>query len=411
MLNITFAAVLVASLLGGTAQAAPSAFNQLGGEARFASVSVPTATPRKWTIMVYVNAKNNLEEFGLKDVNEMETVGSSDKVGVVAELGRMSGFSFDDGNWTGARRYLIKKDTDTARITSPVLAAMPKADMGDYKHLIEFGQWAKAAYPAENYMLIVWNHGSGWEESPRQRAISFDSETKNHISIPQLAQALKEIGGVTVYASDACLMQMASVACELKDHADYIIGSEETEPGDGYAYDRFLTAVNASGLTPEELGRAAVNTYAEHYAQANEGSTISLIKTSALPGLITAVRGFTDAVRAGDFKTEAKAARDKTLSFDFDNKDLGAFAGHLAALIPDETVKKTAADLRAYITEELVQLSRTTNKKDWQPTKDYSSATGLSVYLPYNRYKPAYEKLRFAQESGWADFIKWTTAY
>lgn len=411
MLNKTFAAVLIITILGGTAQAAPNAFNQLGGEARFASVSVPSAKPRKWTIMVYVNAKNNLEEFGLKDVNEMETVGSGENVSIVAELGRMSGFSFDDGNWTGARRYLINKDTDTAKITSPVLASMAKADMGDYKHLIEFGQWAKAAYPAENYMLIVWNHGSGWEESPRQRAISFDSETKNHISIPQLAQALKEIGGVTIYASDACLMQMASVDYELKDYADYIIGSEETEPGDGYAYDRFLTAVNASGLTPEELGRAAVNTYAEHYAQANEGSTLSLIKTSALPGLITAVRGFTDAVRSADLKTEAKTARDTTLSFDFDNKDLAAFADHMAALTPDENVKKTAAGLRAYITQELVQLSRTTTKKDWQYTKDYSTATGLSVYLPNGRYKPAYENLRFARESGWAEFIKWTISY
>jgi len=47
---------------------------------------------KEWTVMVYLNAKNNLERFGIKDVNEMEMVGSSDKVNIVVEFGRMEGY-------------------------------------------------------------------------------------------------------------------------------------------------------------------------------------------------------------------------------------------------------------------------------------------------------------------------------
>ena len=211
-------------------------------------LSVPAAAPaeeggvseqaqKEWTVMVYVNSKNNLEQYGLLDVNEMEMVGSTDKVNVVAELGRINGYDSSDGNWIGSRRYLVKKDANMNKIVSPVLKDLGKVDMGDYKHLIEFVNWAKAAYPAKKFMLIVWNHGSGWDKNGRPRiskGISYDDETDNHITTPQLGMALKAIGKIDVYGSDACLMQMPEVVYEIKDYVTYVVGSEETEPGDGY---------------------------------------------------------------------------------------------------------------------------------------------------------------------------------
>jgi len=78
-------------------------------------IEVPTVTEKRdalkeWTVMVFVNAKNNLESYGLKDVNEMEMVGSTDKVNIIAELGRISGYSSEDGDWTGCRRLYVTKD-------------------------------------------------------------------------------------------------------------------------------------------------------------------------------------------------------------------------------------------------------------------------------------------------------------
>lgn len=48
-----------------------------------------TETPRaaakkmaEWTVMVFLNGKNNLEKSALRDVNEMEMAGSTDKVNI-----------------------------------------------------------------------------------------------------------------------------------------------------------------------------------------------------------------------------------------------------------------------------------------------------------------------------------------
>ena len=110
---------------------------------------------KKWTVMVFVNAKNNLESYGLSDVNEMEMIGSSDEVNIVTELGRLPGYSSADGDWKGSRRYLIEKDANKYAITSPILMEIPNSDMGDWEYLVEFVKWSMEKYPAENYMLSL----------------------------------------------------------------------------------------------------------------------------------------------------------------------------------------------------------------------------------------------------------------
>ncbi|MDA8244993.1 MAG: clostripain-related cysteine peptidase, partial [Elusimicrobia bacterium] len=165
--------------------------SQLAGQE--VSVPAPDASAasraqKEWTIMVFVNGKNNLERYALKDMNEMEMVGSTDKVNIVTEIGRIAGYDSSDGDWKTVRRYLVKKDNDTSKITSPVVQELPKVDMGDYKSVVDFALWAKKNYPAKKYMLIVWNHGAGWIKSVPMltRGISYDDQTGNHITTPQL---------------------------------------------------------------------------------------------------------------------------------------------------------------------------------------------------------------------------------
>ena len=234
---------------------------------------------KEWTIMVYINGKNNLEKYAFLNINQMEKVGSTDKVNIVVEFGRMNTYSHLDGTWKGTRRYLIKKGSKPSGIFSPMVSDIGKVDMGDYKNVVDFTNWSKTQYPAKKYMLIIWNHGAGWIKSVQgDKGISYDDETNNHITTPQLGMALKAIGKVDVYGSDACLMQMPEVGYEIKDYTDYIVGSEETEPGDGYTYDTFLGPVVAKPtMDGAELGTIAVDAYVGHYAPSNEGSTQSVI--------------------------------------------------------------------------------------------------------------------------------------
>ena len=368
-----------------------------------AAVCAAPASEKEWTIMVYLNGKNNLEPAALTDMNEMELVGSSEKVNVVAELGRMAGYSAADGDWKGSRRYLVKKDADAKKIASPVLQDLGQADMGDYRHLAGFGKWAKEKYPVKKYMLIVWNHGKGWEKysGGGAKGISYDDETKNHITTVQLALALKEMGGVDLYASDACLMQMAEVAYEIKDNARYILGSEETEPADGYAYDKFLTRLaDNPGLSPEQLGRAVVDAFYEHYQVSDERYyTHSLLNAKALPGLVPVVNGFAASMAAAGEREVIKGAIYDAQWFAApDSKDLWHFAELVSARTKVPAVAASGRALQAYIAKNLVVYTRNSVRS--------GDSHGLAAFIP-SAYNQEYDRLAWAKASGWDEFLNW----
>jgi hypothetical protein len=360
------------------------------------------AAAKEWTVMVFINGKNNLEPFALKDMNEMEQVGSTDKVNVVTETGLVSGYG--DTPWLGTRRFLIQKDNDTNTVTSQMVQDMGKVDMGDYNSVIDFVKWAKTNYPAKKYMLVIWNHGSGWDKSVRAnitKGISYDDETNNHISTPQLGQILKQSGGVDVYGSDACLMQMAEVVYELKDNVQYIVGSEETEPGDGYTYNDLLGPLAANpAMSAEELGKTAVDAYANHYQSTNEGSTQSLVKTAAIPQFTTLMNNFATALMGSNDKAGVKKAISSAQSFAVsDNHDIWHFADLISKSTKSSAVKSSAAALKTYITGTLILNNR--------PTGNYSNAHGIAAYMPSYGFNSDYNDLAWASAGQWDEFIKW----
>ncbi|HAM35699.1 MAG TPA: hypothetical protein DEB40_07735 [Elusimicrobia bacterium] len=405
-----------ASLAGAPAPAAPSIDFDQGVDVKGviesvkARIAQQTAAEKarsgEWTIMVYVNAKNNLEKYGLGDVNEMEKIGSSGKVKIAVELGRINGYDASDGNWTGQRRYIIKKDKEPAKITSPVLQNIAQADMGDWRHLVDFVQWAKKAAPAKHYMLIVWNHGSGWDKRRYPEVvingISYDDETGNNISTMDLGQAMARSGKIDIYASDACLMQMAEVAYQVKDFAEYIVGSEETEPGDGYTYDALLKPLTSRpAMTPAALARLTAEAYTAHYARAGEGATQSAVKAAALPKLLSLLSDWADAVTAANETAVLKNARSQAQAFTTnDNKDLLHFIRLVDRGTKDPQVKSKGAQLEKHLAGEVIMANATTGDA-------FKNAFGLAIYIPSSSYNEDYEKLAWAKEGSWTRFVQW----
>ncbi|MBI4655783.1 MAG: hypothetical protein HY746_03435, partial [Elusimicrobia bacterium] len=66
--------------------------------------------PKEWTIMAYINGNNDLEHRAIEKVRDMENAGSTDKVNMVAELGKMKGYTWDGQKWRGSRRYYLVND-------------------------------------------------------------------------------------------------------------------------------------------------------------------------------------------------------------------------------------------------------------------------------------------------------------
>ncbi|MGC9070978.1 MAG: clostripain-related cysteine peptidase [Elusimicrobiales bacterium] len=376
--------------------------------------SSSTKTLKEWTIMVYLNAKNDLEPYGIKDINEMEKVGSNDNLNIVVQFGRIKGYDSSNGNWTGVRRYYITKDNDPNIINSQLIEDMGEVDMGSYKTLIDFGKWVKKNYPAAKYFLIIWNHGSGWKKGFNQqltRGISYDEVSKNHINTPQLGRALNEIGRVDIVGFDACLMSMAEVIYEIKDYASYIIASEETEPGDGYTYDEFLSKLEQEPtMRPLDLAKAVVDAYITHYQATGDGSTQAIIRTSQINDFLQIVNEFAYALSKLGDKNLIRSAVSKTQTYAMsDSKDLAHFASLIYSSTSDTTVKEKAKTLYKFIKNKLVAYNKYTNGgySYWGGGSDYSNSNGVAIYIPSYSIAQGYSELQWAKYSNWDEFLGW----
>jgi hypothetical protein len=130
------------------------------------SAPLPTATYDAtlddWTILVYMDADNNLELPGLLDLNEMEAAGSSEQVNVIVQIDRALGESTLDGDWSDTRRYRILGDGDRNLLNSEPLQSLGEQNMGDPQVLADFISWGIQSFPANRYALILWDHGAGW---------------------------------------------------------------------------------------------------------------------------------------------------------------------------------------------------------------------------------------------------------
>ncbi|HNX75120.1 MAG TPA: clostripain-related cysteine peptidase [Candidatus Rifleibacterium sp.] len=254
-----------------------------------------TGTPhkqgrRKWTVLAYVCADNDLERFGLMDVNEMEKVGSDDNINIVAQIDRMrsgDGDTISDGNWVGTRRYYVTKDNDPNKVNSKMVMNIGEASMGTKTTLADFLKWGVKTYPADNVAVIIWNHGAGWI------GIAQDQEDDTLLSMTDVSWALregqKELSAVNgkdskfaIVDFDACLMGTIEVAYEIADTAQYMTASEETEPGNGMPYADYLAPLAKNpALSPAEFSKRMVGTYVQSYANGGSAGN-SYVKGSSV---------------------------------------------------------------------------------------------------------------------------------
>src|SRR4029450_124940 len=64
----------------------------------------------------------------------------------------------------------------------------------------------------------------------------------------------------------ACLMSTAEVSYQMRDAADFTVGSQEEEPGDGWPYHRILRALAATPyMSPRDLSKVIVREYVHSY--------------------------------------------------------------------------------------------------------------------------------------------------
>lgn len=354
--------------------------------------------PKEWTVMVFLSARNDLERFAIEDINEMEKVGSDRRINIVVQFAGLE---------ASPKRYYIDEDQDMYTINSTVVERPANVDMGSWKHLVEFAKWTKAKYPAKRYMLVVWNHGDGWKNIKNfsaNKGIAYDDITGNYITTEQLGFAMKEIGRVDIISFDACLMQMAEVAYEIKNYADVILASEETEPGAGYPYDKMLPQMIKNPSAPlEQIVTKMIKEFHKYYYYKGKASTHSALRTGAFDGFANLLNEWADAAVNSNEKSGIKSAVSYAKSYAIaDNKDLYDFIENVNTRITDSVLIEKGKRLQSYIKTNLVIYSAATLKGSGVDEMSH----GIAVYLPGYGYSSYYDKLTWARDARWDEFLK-----
>jgi len=415
------------------------------------SKQITDKTQKEITLMVFMNAKNNLSEsqlFGLvgkwaqKDLDEMKKVGSTDKVNVLVEIGEKG---------KGSKRIKVLKKSGIFSSGEEVYLEDPKADMGDYKRAIDFVKWAKANFPAKKYILVLWDHGLGWIDpnlsqhtagtGTSSKGISFDDDTKNYIRTKQIAEILRQSGYIDVVVFNACLMQMAEVDYEIKDYTSLIIGSEETMLAYGFDYEKFLNFLNSKpNFSKKDISSFFIEWYKEFFKNGiNLGiitvpldsiaATLSTIEPSELSNLPKYLDYFaSNVMHNGEEETVKKAirnvirftsivdpAKDKEKNY-APYVDLYDFARIIYENSSNEKTKESAKLLMDFIKDKLVIASVGLNK-DTTNNYDYTKVGGISINMTMkikpvppqfnNILETKYEDLSLSKDSYWDEFVKW----
>ncbi|MGC9089886.1 MAG: clostripain-related cysteine peptidase, partial [Caldisericia bacterium] len=376
----------------------------------FFTIEPPKAN---WTILVYLDGDNNLESAAIDDVNEMEQATLPASINVIVQIDRASGYDTSNGNWTTTRRYKIVHDTNTSTITSQLIQDMGELNMGDPQTLIDFVTWGYQNYPAYNYLLVLWDHGSGWKNlnlSQSFKWVCYDETNYDYISIVELRTALNSINSTTgkklsIVAFDACLMGMIEIGYEIRNYVDIMVASEEVIPGDGFPYDDILISLSTNPtMSKESLSSLIVNKYVQSYSGGSQGYayvTLSAINLNSINLLSFKVSELANLLitNFSTYKTQINNARNNALKFsDSDYKDLYHFTSLIKNYISDISIQNKSQEVLDSFSSVILSEAHTSY---------YSNAHGLSIYYP-SSYLSSYSNLLFSQDTYWDELIHMT---
>lgn len=406
----------------------------------------------KWTLLVYLAGDNNLDGAGVSDLNEMKQVGSNSNLNILAQFDR-AGASY------ATTRYRLRHGTSMA---SDAVMSLGETNMGDPAVLYSFLKWGITNYPAEHYLMVLWNHGNGWDDTNiyraaraiglnvtrrdavlqkakgkargqvpsnqmravsdrfgrslfaptvhaamKARGIAYDDQAKDfldNIEVKAVFKAIKTMLGrkVDVLGMDACLMNMVEVAYQVRDSVAFVAGSEETEPGAGWPYNTILATLSANpAMSPAQVSAMIVTKYLASYG-ASSGVTQSALNQARVVALRQTVETLAALLRPGlnvpATRLAILNARHRVQHY---YKAEYVDLVDLCKQLKAGTVPaamRTACD--AVIAAALAFVVRSGYKGS-----GVARSKGVSIYFPTNGVSQLYATLDFARQSKWAQFI------
>ncbi len=395
----------------------------------------------EWTILTYIQADNNLSPFASLNINAMLEATYNGKVNKLVQWIK------PEGNLVG--RYSMQNDGKIR--TEDIL---PVASTINHETaVVDAMHWAVKNHPAKKYMLVFWNHGSGiidylnypmrrfngpimrpWLEIPglaprTQRGILYSDNQKNFMNNMQLKNALRTIKedvlgrSIDIVGMDACLMAMLEVGYQIKDYANILVASQNSEPGIGWIYDGFLKPLTKqpSEFTPYKLAHEIVTSYRKYYHNKLSFITQSAIDLKLIDQTKQAVdnicREFYRCKRINAAETINTMKRARFIAVKFDTRAFVDLCSLLQGIIKTNNLKiKNPKKSMSY---HYINALKRFNKKAGIAIKtikeaiiantagaSFKQAQGISIYFPQKSIHKSYNNVTFSKESRWLSVLR-----
>ena len=213
-----------------------------------------------FTILVYMIGSNlesggeaGLEAGGAatRDLMEMAEGRWGDDVNLIIETGGAAEWANDAVSADKLQRFEMRDGS------LDLLEELPLEQMSAQSPLKEFISYGVENYPAKRFGLILWNHGGGLLGGYGNDEL-YDQA---NMMISDVASAIKKSGAHMEFVGfDACMMATFENAYALKDCANYLIASEESESNIGWYYTDWLNSLGEDpDMETESLGRKIVD--------------------------------------------------------------------------------------------------------------------------------------------------------
>ncbi|MBQ7680101.1 MAG: peptidase C11 [Butyrivibrio sp.] len=326
------------------------------------------------TILLYLcgtdlESKNSMAS---KDLQEMLQATPSDQINLIIYTGGCK--RWQNNVISSSTNQIYQVRNGQLILLQDNLGSVP---MTDEKNLASFIRWGAKNFPADRYELILWDHGGG-----SSAGYGYDEKfaSSGSMTLDGINRALEE-GGVNFdfVGFDACLMATVETGLMVSDNADYMIASEETEPGVGWYYTTWLSELAQNTSIPTlDLGKSIIDSFTDTCSRTVPGqkTTLALIDLAELSATVpqelaefsTEVSSLIDNGEYQQVSTARSGAREFASTSHIDQVDFV----HLAKNIGTTEAKELAESLKS-----AVKYNRTSS--------NMTNAFGISVFFPRRR--------------------------
>lgn len=269
----------------------------------------PPLKPTKatYTVMLYGAGGGDLDRF--LNLNLQQALDASQYIGDKVQFTAQFNWSKQyqtNAKMSGTQRLYLEPHTSVFT-TAAVYSGAAMKRLYEPAVLADYITWTTENFPADKYILVLWNHGSGWlplSSHDGPRAVIFDDNftdvSGNSIgqSLTQLAQGIKDSQTtIEVLYYDACNMNTLENLGELQASGKviYTLGAGHLTPGIGGDYTALIELLhggaNTLAIMDEYCGRVMENWKKE---APDYPWDITLTELSKMPAVFDAVRLITN---------------------------------------------------------------------------------------------------------------------